>query len=246
MTTKMHVGKTLMKVVDWLFPANCALCQSRVDQGHICGSCWGKISFISHPFCQCCAYPLACGEAELDVQFLCAACLQKKPFFSQSRSIFLYDPLSRGLILPFKHRGKLYLGRLLAQWMAAVDPNFFQGIDVVIPVPLHWTRLIKRGFNQAQVLAKHIAKYQKIENNPFVLKRQQRTPSQGGLGQKERAKNVRNVFQVNPRHKKGVIGKTVLLVDDVMTSGATLNECSRVLLLAGVKEVRTVTAARVG
>lgn len=157
----------------------------------------------------------------------------------------LYDEFSRGLILKFKHGDRLDPASAFARWMRRSGRNILQEIDIIGPVPLHWTRLLRRRYNQSAVLARLIAASEQREFIPDLLMRTRRTPSQGALNRKDRARNVRGAFALSPRYRDTVAGKRILLVDDVLTTGATVEHCARTLLKAGALRVDVLTLARV-
>ncbi|MEI8320996.1 MAG: ComF family protein [Alphaproteobacteria bacterium] len=230
--------------INFFLPPVCLMCRDLLqDNTAVCAKCWEEIDFITDPFCESCAYPFSFGEH--GHQLKCGACLDAPPSFSKTRAVFKYDHFSKNLILPFKHNKAIHFAPLLGDWMQRAGKDILQDADLFVPVPLHWTRLLKRGFNQAAVLAKRLEKKSQIPAKMTILKRIKRTPSQGDLTVQEREKNVANVFQVLDQHEKLVQGKVVILVDDVMTTGATLNACAKALLRAGAQEVRTLVAARV-
>ena len=209
--------------------------------------CWQRMRLISHPLCTVCGRSFfdAAGE-----DHLCGACLTRRPHFLQARAWACYPggddenhPL-REVVQRFKYGRKVSLGKPLGRLMASGCSQFFPGtsFDLVIPVPLHPKRLRWRGFNQAVILAREVGRLWDLRVDPFILSRPRETPPQTQLPEDERRRNVRAAFVVNPR--KSIQGKRLLLVDDVYTSGATVNECSRTLLRAGAKEVQVLTLAR--
>lgn len=236
-------------LLDWLYPPRCRHCRSLIakDDDYFCPACQEKIRLVSHPLCTACGRPFLDTSGE---DHLCGACLARAPRFHRARAWACYpgeesegDPL-RGVVQRFKYGRKISLGKPLGRLMAQGCSEFLSGCsaDIVVPVPLHPKRLRWRGFNQAVILAREAGRLWKIPVDPFILVRSRETPPQTQLPEEERRKNMRGAFAVNPG--KSVLGKTVLLVDDVYTSGATVNECSRTLLRAGAKEVYVLTLAR--
>ena len=204
----------------------------------LCPPCWEEIPFISKPFCVCCGFPF---EFEIEESALCAHCTHSLPSYTTSRSVFAYTSDSRDLILKFKHLDGVSATPLFAHWMAQLRQDTE---TLCIPVPLHWTRLFMRTYNQAALLAQELSKIKKWTYDPTLVARKKRTPSQGYLSKKERIKNVEKAFLVRDPQKI-LAGKTVVLVDDVMTSGATLNACAKALLKAGAHEIHALTLGRV-
>ena len=228
-------------LLDLLIPLRCVKCGILVeDKPGLCPTCWLKVPFISKPFCACCGLPF---EFEIDQNALCARCSYEQPVYTTARSVFAYTTESKDLILKFKHLDALSSVPLFAEWMANAIEERKQAL--CIPVPLHWTRLFMRTYNQAALLAQKLASLTQWTYMPSVLVRNRRTPSQGYLSGKDRKKNVARAFSVPQKKRCHVVGKTIILVDDVFTTGATLNACAHSLLKAGAKEVHALTLARV-
>lgn len=156
--------------------------------------------------------------------------------------MFTYDDVSRDLVLRFKHGDQLQAVRTFAPWLARVGQELLDQADFLVPVPLHWIRRVRRRYNQSAILAQGMEKLAGVAYRPDILRRHRRTRSQGVMKRKDREKNVKNAFVVGG----DVQGKVIVLVDDVLTSGATVNECARALKQAGAKQVRVITLARVG
>lgn len=156
-----------------------------------------------------------------------------------------YDQISRLLILPYKHLDRGELTPLFSQWLRTAEPSLFENIDLIIPVPLHYRRLLMRKYNQAALLANHLARFMEKPVLADLLIRTHQTHSQGGLTAKQRFQNVSKSFAVNPRHLQKIAGKNILLIDDVQTTGATLDACSKALLSAGGNKIHVLTLARV-
>lgn len=229
------------RFIDLLIPLRCVKCGGIVkDVEGLCPQCWPLITFISKPYCACCGLPF---DFEIEEGALCGACSSDPPSYQTGRSVFVYSDASKDLILKFKHTDSLSSAPLFARWMAHVLEDLKD--PLCIPVPLHWTRLFMRTYNQAALLASHIARDKGWAYAPSLLTRRRRTPSQGRFSRKDRIKNVQGAFQVSSTKRKQLSGKSILLVDDVFTTGATLEACSKALLKAGVKEVHAVTLGRV-
>ncbi|MGE0667042.1 MAG: double zinc ribbon domain-containing protein [Sphingomonadales bacterium] len=230
-------------VLDAVFPPQCPVCAAIVQEhAQLCPACWGQVRFIGAPHCACCGVPL---EFDVGEGALCLQCLADRPAFDRARAVMLYDAFSRGLVLKFKHGDRLDPAPVFSRWMARAGRDLLDGADMIAPVPLHWSRLLARRYNQSAILARHIAK----EGGPAfiadLLIRTRRTPSQGSMGRKERAANMRGAFAVTPRHADMLKGRRVVLVDDVLTSGATAGHCARALRKAGAAQVDVLTLARV-
>ncbi|UNM06534.1 MAG: ComF family protein [Holosporaceae bacterium] len=207
----------------------------------LCATCWPKIEFIAPPYCDQCGLPLE--TASLHEKEKCLSCLHHSFSFIENRSAILYTHTSKKMILDLKHGHKLSIAPLLAAWAAHRGKAVIQKSDLLVPVPLHWTRLLKRGFNQAAVLTQHIGKRTNKSYLLNTLKRIKKTPSQEGLTAHARQKNMQHAFVVDKPEK--IKGKSILLIDDVMTTGATLDASAKVLIQSGAKCVRTLTIGRV-
>ncbi|MBM4262787.1 MAG: ComF family protein [Deltaproteobacteria bacterium] len=236
-------------LVDWLYPPRCRACAGRIfgrDAQYFCAACWKAIRLVDHPFCSLCGRPFPDGSGD---DHLCAACIARRPHFVQARAWACYpreedseQPLRR-VVQQFKYGRKVALGKPLGRLMAEGCGEFLSvwSVDVVVPVPLHPQRLRWRGFNQSVLLGRQISLHYNVPLDAFALQRVAATPPQTQLTEAERRRNVRGAFELAPEH--ALEDKTVLLVDDVYTSGATVNECSRALLKGGAKEVFVLTLA---
>jgi ComF family protein len=224
-----------------LAPA-CAACDRLLDHptgGPVCDACWRAIRFLTNPLCDRCGDPLRTWRAISLPLSLCPRCRRTSPRVDRARAIGEYDGALRAIISAIKYEGRRSLARPLAALMRARGADVLADVQCVIPVPLHPSRRRERGFNQASDLARHL-------NRPVrhALRRSRPTASQTGLPAAQRHRNVRGAFSVT-RSARRLAGSTVLLVDDVSTTGATLEACARALKDAGVREVRALTAARV-
>ncbi len=229
------------KIIDFIIPLRCMKCGNILDKVEgLCGPCWASISFISKPYCCCCGRPF---EFDIDESALCGPCSHKQPFFKTARSVFTYTPESKELILKFKHTDNLQAAPLFGKWLSKIVQEIEN--PLCVPVPLHWTRLFQRTYNQAGLLAQQVAKLQNLTYVPSLIVRHQRTLSQGKFSKDARIKNVRNAFSVPQKHNGLLKQRNVLLIDDVYTTGATLNTCAKTLIKAGAREVHAVTLSRV-
>lgn len=239
---KMKIlGQIGKMILNWICPPTCPICHRETECAHtFCPECYARLVFITRPCCTRCGRPFEYTPLDSPV---CGACLQKKPAFDRARSVLIYDDFSKQPILALKHGDKTELAPLFVRLLAQADPAIFHDIDMIIPVPLHWTRRLKRTYNQAGLLAQGLGRIKQIPFEPCLLKRVRRTPSQGHLHHRQREKNVRGAFAVVRPEK--IRGRRILVVDDVMTTGATLNACARTLKRAGAREVRALTVYRV-
>lgn len=234
----------LTPVIDLVFPPRCPLCgDALAQQGGLCAACWTKLAVPGEPACSTCQRPLADSMVRSgEVQ--CAPCMAEPPGHAGIAAATLYNDTSRELVLAFKRGKRIALADLLTRLMVRRLPDL-EGEWLVIPVPLHRWRLWERGFNQSALLAERIAK---TIRQPLVvdgLERRKRTPSLGGLGKRARAEALRGAITAHPRRADRLKGAKVLLVDDVMTSGATTDACLTALRKSGASEVRIACFARV-
>jgi ComF family protein len=232
-------------LLDLLLPPQCVTCDAPVDApGLMCAECFRQTGFITEPFCVCCGVPFA-SAALGGTGGLCPACEDSPPSFRCARAALRYDAQGRRLILPFKHADHQELASTLAPHMARAGAGLLREADVLVPVPLHRTRLFHRRYNQAALLAQAVGRIAGCPCIPDALLRQRATESLGEKSATERATEVAGAFSVRPSRSSQMAGKHVLLVDDVMTSGATANACTAVLLAAGATSVDVLVAARV-
>jgi ComF family protein len=237
------------RLLDWLYPPRCRFCADSLLGGDdcFCRRCRARIRLITGPLCTVCGRPFLDTGGD---DHLCGNCIARRPYFVRARAWACYPteageehPL-RALVQRFKYGRKVSLGKPLGRLMAMDCRDLFRGreLDVIVPVPLHPKRLRWRGFNQSVILAREIGALWSLPVDPFALSRSRETPPQTQLHEDERRKNVRRAFLVGAG--KTIDGKSVLLIDDVYTSGATVNECSRALMRAGAREVSVLTLAR--
>lgn len=233
------------RLLDFLIPPHCVSCHGSMesDQG-LCGACWRQIHFISNPYCHTCGLPLPFGD-DNPTTMLCGPCTLEPPPYDLGRSCVAYDAHSKDLILRFKHGDHTSLTPFFVKWLEQTGKEIMVDVKFILPVPLHWTRLLKRRYNQAALLSKGLSHKTGIPYLPTTLKRIRATPPQGHLSKEERQKNVENSFSVSDKGANILEGQQVLLIDDVLTSGATIHACTKVLKNAGVTKVSVLTLARV-
>jgi ComF family protein len=223
--------------LDFALPPRCAGCGTIVAEIHsFCSDCWKQIEFLGHSGCKTCGIPLAATDAET-----CAPCLAKPPRIARTRAAVAYDELSRSLAIRLKYGRKVAIARTMARYMAPLVAS--DGDPILVPVPLHRTRLWQRGFNQSALVARELSRRLGIKADPMLLRRIRRTPPLKGMSPLQRRKTVAGAFRV--RDKSAVAGRTVVLVDDVLTTGSTADACARTLKRAGAARVELVSWARV-
>ncbi|MHA1536678.1 MAG: double zinc ribbon domain-containing protein [Alphaproteobacteria bacterium] len=230
-------------VLDVLLPPRCLSCGVVVDrQGTICPGCWSELAFLSEPLCACCGYPFAFDpgpEAE------CGACAQGRPAFGRARAVLAYDDLSRGLVLGLKHGDRTHLAPALGVLMARAGAELLGHGEIIVPVPLHRRRLWRRRYNQASLLALAVGRAGGLPMAPDALVRRKPTASLGHMSPSARRRALRGAFAVPKNRRQQIIGKRVILVDDVLTTGATAEACARCLKRAGAATVELLVFARV-
>ena len=224
-------------LLDFALPPRCAGCGAIVGEVHsFCADCWRQIEFLGAGGCRTCGLPLQATEAED-----CAICLAIPPRIRRTRAAVAYDDLSRSLVLRLKYGRKVAVARTMARYMAPLVGD--RPDALLVPVPLHRTRLWQRGFNQSAIVARELARTTGVAMGCGVLRRVKRTPPLKGMSHVQRRRSVAGAFKVaDPVLLKG---RTVILVDDVITTGSTANACARALLRAGAAEIEMIGWARV-
>ena len=232
-------------ILSCFLPPRCQKCGKILNEDTgLCSACFDEINFITEPYCQKCGHPFE-FLSDNNGKMICGKCLKNhRPLFRLSRSAFVYDEFSKNLILNFKFNDRTESADFLAKILLVAGEDIFKtGVDVIIPVPLHYTRLLKRRYNQSALLCNELAKISGISCDNLSLVRHRKTRPQVELSGIARQQNVRNVFRV--KNISAVKGKRILLIDDVLTTGATLKECAKALKSAGAKSVDTLTLGRV-
>lgn len=227
----------LRHVLDFALPARCAGCGEIVAEVHsFCPDCWTKVEFLGESGCTTCGMPLEATEADE-----CGACLAVPPRIQRTRSAVAYDELPRSIALRLKYGRKVALARTMARYMRPFVADKQDAI--LVPVPLHRGRLWQRGFNQSALVASELARQTGLRSEPRLLRRTRHTPPLKGMSLRQRRKTVAGTFSVDA--SADLHGRTVVLVDDVLTTGSTANACARVLKKAGAERVELVSWARV-
>ena len=237
-------GRALQGLLDVVLPPRCLACGAAVEtQGRLCAGCWRRLAFLAPPQCRLCGYPLPHALPDAP---LCGPCAIEPPAFDRARAALRYDDGARSLILAFKHADRTDSAPAFGRWLTRAGAELLVGTDLIAPVPLHRWRLLRRGYNQAAVLARAVARETGLPLVPDLLQRRRATRSQQGLSGQARLANITaGAFRPHPWHQGRLRGRRVVLVDDVLTTGATVGACAQVLRKAGTAEVDVLTLARV-
>ncbi len=230
-------------LLDAILPLRCFGCGTVVPaQSSLCAGCWSGLTFLGEPCCASCGLPFPFDHG---ANALCAACMREAPLFDSARAALLYDEAIRPLILAFKHGDRTEAARPFARWMQMAGWSFLKQADLILPVPLHRRRLFHRRYNQSALLAQALACESGLALGLDLLRRVRATPSQGRRSRQARQRNVAGAFALAPGVAGQLQDRRLLLIDDVMTSGATLDEASKVLRRAKPKKILVLTLARV-
>jgi len=248
LSLKPRLPERIDWLFDWLYPPRCRACRGRIagrDTEYFCSLCRKHIQLVGHPLCNICGRPFPDASGD---DHPCGVCLERPPQFVAARAWACYPheeehPL-RQVVQKFKYGRKVALGKPLGRLMARGCREFLAAVnaDLIVPVPLYPKRLRWRGFNQSVLLGREVSRAYGIPMDPFLLQRRRETAAQTQLPEDERRRNVRGAFALHPDRRAKE--KRILLVDDVYTSGSTVNECSRTLKQGGAKEVYVLTLAR--
>lgn len=237
-----------MAALDLLLPPRCLICAEQVPtDGTLCAGCFREMTLIGAPHCHRCGVPfLHSGQGVPGPGGLhCQRCINNPPEYGQARAAWLYDKASRRLLLPLKYSDRTELAKPLARQMAFAGRELLGRAELLLPVPLHYRRLLSRKYNQAGLLAKRLSRLSGVPWAPDLLRRRRATPALGGLSAGERIVALEGAFRLARGGAARIAGRRLLLVDDVMTSGATARACAAVLLAAGAASVDVLAAARV-
>ena len=229
--------------LDFALPPLCPSCREPLGDGTgLCSSCWSRLSLIEPPYCARLGIPFVFDPG---AGLLSMEAIANPPAYDRARAAVRYDDVASSLVHQFKYGDRLDLAPMMGRWMARAGRELLADADALIPVPLHWRRLWARRFNQSAALAGAISHLSGVPAVHDGLKRMRATPQQVGLSKAARADNVQGVFQVPAESKPEISGRRLVLVDDVLTSGATVDACARALLRAGAGHVDVLVFARV-
>lgn len=227
-----------------IYPPRCLCCGDLVESEFaLCGPCWRDTPFIIGLTCDACGVPLmgeSGGEAEL-----CDECMTTPRPWSRGRAVFLYEANARKLVMRLKHGDRHDIARGAGRWLANAGRDLLGDRPLIVPVPLHWTRMVQRRFNQAALLGHSLARVTGLDHCPDALLRAHRTTSTQGKTRDERFARMQDAIRVPPGRAARIQGRRVLLIDDVMTTGATLTAAADACLAAGASDVSTLVLARV-
>lgn len=237
------LAAALRGLVALVYPPVCVACRAATGEAQaLCAHCWGEIGFIERPYCERLGTPFA---VDLGPGLLSPAAIADPPVFGRARAVCRFEDVARELVHRLKYGDRAELALTLGRMMAQAGHELIAEADLVAPVPLHRTRLWRRRFNQAALLAGTVARLAALPHEPALLARVRRTRQQVGLSRSQRADNLQGAFRVPESARRLVEGRRVLLVDDVLTTGATVNAAARILLRAGARQVDVLTFARV-
>ena len=228
--------------LDIALPTLCVACREPVDGEGVCSDCWAKLSFIAPPFCPRLGIPFVYDPGP---DMLSMEAISNPPAYARARAAVRYDDVARTLVHALKYQDRTDLAPTMGRWMARAGRDLLDGADVLIPVPLHWRRAWHRRYNQSGALARVIERQSGVCVVSEALRRTRPTEQQIGLSRPQRASNVQGAFKVAPDRQALIAGRRIVLVDDVLTSGATVDACARALLRAKAASVDVLVFARV-
>lgn len=233
-----------IRLVDTVLPPRCVACTEPIERHDgLCAGCWAGVDFIQPPICDRLGIPLP-FQVDDDGSSVSAKALADPPEFGRARAVARYSGVMRDLVHDLKYRDRHEGMALFTSWLANAGVELLSQADLLVPVPLHSSRLWRRRFNQSAMLAKSLGRDAGIPSDPFMLTRTKRTKSQVGLTAKRRARNVAGAFAVDKNRAELIGGRAIVLIDDVITTGATANACARALRRAGARSVDVLALAR--
>jgi ComF family protein len=228
--------------LDIALPTLCVACREPVDGDGVCAKCWAKLSFIAPPYCPKLGIPFVYDPGP---ELLSMEAIANPPAYARARAAVRYDDVARTLVHALKYQDRTDLAPAMGRWMARAGKELLGDADVLVPVPLHWRRGWSRRYNQSGALARIIERQSGVKVAAQALARVRPTLQQVGLSRSQRATNVQGAFKVAPDRQSLIAGRRVVLIDDVLTSGATVDACARALLRAKAASVDVLVFARV-
>jgi ComF family protein len=234
-----HAAKLALDIA---LPTLCVACREPVDGEGVCAGCWAKLSFIAPPFCPRLGIPFVYDPGP---DMLSMEAISNPPAYTRARAAVRYDDVARTLVHALKYQDRTDLAPAMGRWMARAGRELLDAADMLVPVPLHWRRAWRRRYNQSGALARVIERQTGVKVAPEALRRIRPTEQQIGLSRPQRASNVQGAFKVAPERQTLIAGRRVILIDDVLTSGATVDACARALLRAKAASVDVLVFARV-
>jgi len=234
-----HAAKLALDIA---LPTLCVACREPVDGEGVCADCWARLSFIAPPFCPRLGIPFVYDPGP---DMLSMEAIASPPAYARARAAVRYDDVARTLVHALKYQDRTDLAPAMGRWMARAGRELLEGADVLVPVPLHWRRGWRRRYNQSGALARIIERQSGVKLASEALRRIRPTEQQIGLSRPQRASNVQGAFKVTPDRQSMIAGRRVVLIDDVLTSGATVDASARALLRAKAASVDVLVFARV-
>src|SRR5207302_3572169 len=234
--------QTARLALDIALPTLCVACREPVDGEGLCAACWARLSFIAPPFCPRLGIPFVYDPGP---GLLSMEAIADPPAYARARAAVRYDDVARTLVHALKYQDRTDLAPAMGRWMARAGEELLCEADVLVPVPLHWRRGWSRRYNQSGALARVIERQSGVQVTSEALRRVRPTQQQIGLSRSQRASNIQGAFKVAPDRQSEIQGRRVVLIDDVLTSGATVDACARALLRAKAASVDVVVFARV-
>jgi len=235
------IKKLVTIITKLIFPKTCLICNQIITDGNFCAKDWNELHFLQKPACNICFQPF---EFKIDDEMVCGKCLQKRPEYFKAVAVLGYNENSKIIITRFKYYDQINLAKYFAELMFKEMQEILPDIDFIAPIPLHKLRIIKRKYNQAALLAKNITIFSNKKLILDLLVRTKNNQPQAKLSQKMRRRNVAGIFKTKEKYLTEVRGKNVLLIDDVITTGATAESCAQELKRAGVNKVYVLTLAK--
>ena len=240
---RIALSKALAACADLIVPPCCLVCRAPLGAHHLlCAPCWREVHFIRPPLCDVLGIPLPFDTGE---RMISAAATAHPPAYDRARAVAHYSGAMRTLIHQFKYADRHDARALFGRWLAEVGRDLIAGVDVVVPVPLNRWRLLSRRFNQAAILAQEMSRQTGLAVQLHLLQRSRSTGTQVGLTRDQRRRNLAGAFSVPRRRRASLEGRNVLLIDDVITTGATVEACARALKRAGAARVDVLALALV-